>query len=154
MITLLSPLFLSYCLLRNDDPDTVTSLRTALSSPTVTSCLRYQDHSPPGTSCIAYICDEKRPSPLSSLFRISSVDLRLSSANFDVVCDELFRLAATDTSCVWLLSTTEDFADLIKEKRDILESVFIISELDDIPSSHPLLAQADKTKERKNEALI
>ena len=103
---------------------------------------------------VSYICDEKRPSALSSLFRISSVDLRLSSANFDVVCDELFRLAATDTSCVWLLCATEDFADLIKEKRDILESVFIISELDDIPSSHPLLAQADKTKERKNEALI
>ena len=103
---------------------------------------------------VSYICDEKRPSPLPSLFRISSVDLRLSSANFDVVCDELFRLAATDTSCVWLLSTTEDFADLIKEKRDILESVFIISDLDDITSSHPLLAQADKTKERKNEALI
>ena len=103
---------------------------------------------------VSYICDKKRPSALSSLFRISSVDLRLSSANFDVVCDELFRLAATDTSCVWLLSTTEDFADLIKEKRDILESVFIISELDDITSSHPLLAQADKTKERKNEALI
>ena len=103
---------------------------------------------------VSYICDEKRPSALSSLFRISSVDLRLSSANFDVVCDELFRLAATDTSCVWLLCATEDFADLIKEKRDILESVFIISELDDITSSHPLLAQADKTKERKNEALI
>ena len=103
---------------------------------------------------VSYICDEKRPSALSSLFRISSVDLRLSSANFDVVCDELFRLAATDTSCVWLLCATENFADLIKEKRDILESVFIISELDGIPSSHPLLAQADKTKERKNEALI
>ena len=42
---------------------------------------------------VSYLCDEKRPSPLSSLFRISSVDLRLSSANFDVVCDELFRLA-------------------------------------------------------------
>ena len=105
-------------------------------------------------SIVSYICDEKRTSPLSSLFRISSVDLRLSSAIFDVVCDELFRLAATDTSCVWLLCATEDFADLIKEKRDILESVFIISELDDITSSHPLLAQADKTKERKNEALI
>lgn len=104
---------------------------------------------------VSYICDEKRPSPLSSLFRISSVSLRLSSsANFDVVCDELFRLAATDTSCVWLLCATENFADLIKEKRDILESVFIISELDGIPSSHPLLAQEDKPKERKKQAII
>ena len=104
---------------------------------------------------VSYICDMKKPSPLSSLFRISSAFIKLpSGSNADIICDALFRLAAFDSSCVWILSATEDYIHFIEEKRDILESTFIITELDSITSSHPLLAQTEKNKEIKNEALI
>ena len=104
---------------------------------------------------VSYICDTKNPSPLSSLFRISSAFIKLpSSSNDDIICDALFRLAASDSSCVWLLCATEDYTHFIEEKKDILESTFIITELDSITSSHPLLARSEKNKEIKNEALI
>ena len=107
---------------------------------------------------VSYICDTKKPSPFSSLFCISSVFVRLpSDTNFDVLCDSLFRLAESDGSCIWILSSAkEDYNDFIEEKRELLESVFIISDPDGIPCSHPLLmaAQTEKTKEIKNEALI
>ena len=104
---------------------------------------------------VSYICDTKKPPVLSSIFRVSSVFIKLiSDTNFDVLCDSLFRLADSDSSCVWILSATEDYIHFIEEKKDIVEGVFIITELDSITSSHPLLAQTEKNKEIKNEALI
>ena len=105
---------------------------------------------------VSYICDTKKPPVLSSIFRVSSVFIKLiSDTNFDVLCDSLFRLADSDSSCVWILSSCkEDYSDFIEQKQEILESVFIISDPDLIPSAHPLLYATEKNKEIKNEALI
>ena len=100
---------------------------------------------------VSYICDTKSPSLLRSLFCVSSVFIKLpSGTNSDVLCDSLFRLAASDSSCVWILSSCkESYSMLAKEKKDTLESVFIISEPDAISSAHPLLRAAQPKQKMK-----
>lgn len=100
---------------------------------------------------VSYICDTKGPSLLHSLFCVSSVFIKLpSGTNSDVLCDSLFRLAASDSSCVWILSSCkEGYSMLAKEKKDALESVFIISEPDAISSAHPLLRAAQPKQKMK-----
>ena len=100
---------------------------------------------------VSYICDTKGPSLFHSLFSVSSVFIKLpSGTNSDVLCDSLFRLAASDSSCVWiLLSCKERYSILTKEKKDDLESVFIIAEPNNIHSAHPLLRAAQPKQKMK-----
>ena len=87
----------------------------------------------------SYICDNQKS--IFSLLSISSVFIKLSSPhNTDLLCDQLLRLAASDSSCIWLaIPCTEEYKRLIEEKRQLLESVYIIPSTDKISLSHPLL---------------
>ena len=104
---------------------------------------------------VSYICDTKAPPLLYLLFSVSSVFIKLPSGkNPDIMCDALFRLAASDSSCVWILSSCkENYSRLIEKRTDALESVFVMAAPEDIQSSHPLLCE-EQVKQNRSQALI
>ena len=90
---------------------------------------------------VSYLCREKRP--FFSFFSISSAFVKLRGCEHDDVnLDILSRLAASDSSCIWLLIVCDDrLSEFVERMRPALESIYIISDAAGLRSSHPLLSE-------------